>query len=405
MPSPVILMPVIQPSSPLVRHPPVMHAEQRAIHFSGLNAFRFLAASLVVLVHLKDIHHNLHRHASVFWDHVSNGLGGLAVTFFFVLSGFLITYLLLAEKETFGTIAVKNFYWRRILRIWPLYYLIIFLAFALLNNPAVFPSIAGPEVYQHAPTNLLLYLFLLPNVAWVSGLQIMFANQLWSVGVEEQFYLVWPVLMKSFNKRNILLSMLSIVGGFVVARNGAAFMSSHHMGNIPFLAYFGNLMGATRIDCMAIGGLGAYAFYYYPEATRRFISSTVVDVAVAALVVGLVYSGKFIPYVQDEIYGSLFCYIILSSSCKEGSVLRLENKLWSFLGKLSYGVYMWHMIVLGLLLAFIRSTRMLSSTMEDGLLYVTTLPVTILVAWLSYKYVEMPFLKRKKQYVLVDSRT
>ena len=391
-------------SSSLVSHPPVARAEQKAIHFSGLNAFRFLAASLVVLVHVKDMHHQLHRHASVFWGHISDGLGGLAVTFFFVLSGFLITYLLLAEKEAFGTIAVKKFYWRRILRIWPLYYLIIFLAFALLNNPAFFPSIAGIEVYQQAPTNLLLYLFLLPNVAWVSNLQIMFANQLWSVGVEEQFYLVWPVLIKSFNKRNILLSMLGIVGGFVVARNGAAFMGSHHIGNIPFLAYFINLMSATRIDCMAIGSLGAYAFYYYPEATRRFISSTVVDVAIAALVVGLVYSGKFIPYVQDEVYGFLFYYIILSSSCKEESVLRLENKLWSFLGKLSYGVYMWHMIVLGLLLAFIKSTRMLSPAIDDSLLYVTTLPLTILVAWLSYNYIEKPFLQRKKQYVLVDSR-
>ena len=328
----------------------------------------------------------------------------MAVTFFFVLSGFLITYLLLAEKETFGTIAVKKFYWRRILRIWPLYYLIIFLAFVLLNNPTVFPSIAGSEVYKHAPTNLLLYLFLLPNVAWVSGLQIMFANQLWSVGVEEQFYLVWPVLMKSFSKRNILLCMLCIVSGFVVVRNGAAFMGSHHMGNVAFLSYLGNLMTATRMGCMAIGGSGAYAFYFYPELTRRFISSTVVDVAVAALVVGLVYSGKFIPYIQDEVYGFLFCYIILSSSCKKGSVLRLENKLWSFLGKLSYGVYMWHMIVLGLLLAFIKSSHVLSPAMEDGLLYITTLPLTILVAWLSYNYIEKPFLKRKKQYVLVNSR-
>lgn len=328
----------------------------------------------------------------------------MAVTFFFVLSGFLITYLLLTEKKAFGTIAVRKFYWRRILRIWPLYYLIIFLAFALLNNPAAFPSIAGPDVYQHAPTNLLLYLFLLPNVAWVSNLQIMFANQLWSVGVEEQFYLVWPVLMKSLNKRNILLSMLWIVGGFIVVRNGAAFLGSHHVGNIFFLNYFINLISATRIDCMAIGGLGAYAFYYYPEDTRRFISSTVVDVAVAALVVGLVYSDKFIPYVQDEVYGFLFCYIILSSSCKEWSVLRLENKMWGFLGKLSYGIYMWHMIVLGLLLAFIKNTRVLRPAMEDSLLYVTTLPITILVAWLSYKYIEKPFLKLKKQYVLVDSR-
>lgn len=96
--------------------------KREVIYFKGLNAFRFIVAVLVVLVHLEDATKNLH--AGNFHLFPLANIGGLAVTFFFVLSGCLITYLLMEENTVFHKVDISKFYWRRILRIWPLYYLI-----------------------------------------------------------------------------------------------------------------------------------------------------------------------------------------------------------------------------------------------------------------------------------------
>ncbi|MBF0511066.1 MAG: acyltransferase [Candidatus Omnitrophica bacterium] len=96
------------------------------VHFPGLNGLRFISAVIVVIHHLEKscIVSPNRYYARVFLENA----GYTAVTFFFVISGFLITYLLLVEKQRFG-INIKYFYIRRILRIWPLYYFIIFLSF------------------------------------------------------------------------------------------------------------------------------------------------------------------------------------------------------------------------------------------------------------------------------------
>ncbi len=109
------------------------HNNKKTFFFSGLNSLRFFASLAVVITHielLKGVFGYKHNwNTPVFFN-----LGGLGVYFFFVLSGFLITFLLLKEKELFGEIKIKAFYIRRILRIWPLYYFICVLGFFILQN-------------------------------------------------------------------------------------------------------------------------------------------------------------------------------------------------------------------------------------------------------------------------------
>ena len=121
-------------------------------------------------------------------------MAGQAVNMFFVLSGFLITYLLLTEGELNTGINIKKFYIRRILRIWPLYYLVLiislfFIYFGIIKEPH--------EIWN----SVIFYSFLLANIPYVLSISIATITPLWSVAVEEQFYIIWPHLFKS--KKNI----------------------------------------------------------------------------------------------------------------------------------------------------------------------------------------------------------
>lgn len=383
-----------------IKEVPAAIKKDKAIHFKGLNAFRFIAASLVIFVHLPDATKNLH--AGSFYL-LPASVGGLAVTFFFVLSGFLITYLLMEEKDIFHKIDVPKFYWRRVLRIWPLYYLITFLAFVLLNNPSIFSTLADSRVYAKSPVNILLYLTFLPNVAWVLGLQILYANQLWSVGVEEQFYLVWPIIVKYLHGKNLFYFMISLIITYVALGISLEFIHSNHIFSTRWLAYFSYLLAATRIDCMAIGGIGAYLLHRQSEIILKLISFKMLDIMLSLLTIVLMIKDASIPYVSNEVYGALFCYIILSASCKQSSILQLEGRIWNWLGKLSYGIYMWHMVVLGFITLFLQKAAFIEQWLVNSILYLVTLPLTIAVAWLSYNYIEKPFLNLKKKFVLVKS--
>ena len=142
--------------------------------------------------------------------------GRVGVTLFFVLSGFLISYLLLIEKKVSGSISIKKFYTRRILRIWPLYYLLVFLTFIVLPRISLFNvpkySALMPGSFRYT---FPLYFFLLPQVALSVFDPVPFAEPLWSIGVEEQFYLLWPVIMK-YARKFLRWSIFIIVGALAL---------------------------------------------------------------------------------------------------------------------------------------------------------------------------------------------
>src|ERR1041385_5542478 len=145
-----------------------MEKGQAKVFFPGLNGLRFFEASAVIITHVELLKKGIGLPS--LWDEKAHpvifNLGGLGVYFFFVLSGFLITYLLLAEKEKEGKISVRNFYMRRIFRIWPVYYLLVFLTFF------VFPHIPILHVdwfqrffYDHFWLKCFMFVFMLPNLA------------------------------------------------------------------------------------------------------------------------------------------------------------------------------------------------------------------------------------------------
>ncbi|MDQ2769799.1 MAG: acyltransferase, partial [Bacteroidota bacterium] len=154
------------------------------IFFPNLNGLRFLAVALVIVDHTEGFRGTF---GLPFWDDPALPmLGQLGVTLFFVLSGFLITYLLLAEKETLGRIKFGAFYLRRVLRIWPLYYVMVILGLFVLPHIG-FLAVPGTElVADHLATKTALYAFIMPNVAKELYPTVPYLSPAWSIGVEEQ---------------------------------------------------------------------------------------------------------------------------------------------------------------------------------------------------------------------------
>jgi peptidoglycan/LPS O-acetylase OafA/YrhL len=375
---------------------------RKIVYFPGLNALRYFAAAAVVICHVEEFKavNLLPTHYDVVY-----GLGTLAVTFFFVLSGFLITYLLLTEKEKYRTINIRSFYIRRALRIWPLYYLISILGlFILPRISALTIPILSAKVDAQQPVNSILYLFFLPNIALGLKYVVPYASHLWSIGVEEQFYLFWPWIFKSAKRQ--LAIMISIIVAFFFMRLSCQYLIT----NLPEFEETGKslyeILDRTRIDCMAIGGIGAFLIHGNFQWLRRyFINFPTAVVSIALPLVLIVTSIKF-AHIQHLLFSICFLLFIINVSCSERSIFRLEGKLWDFLGNISYSIYMYQYLAIGLVLLVFKKTTTLTFTASHNVLFhLLCQALVILLAYLSYRFLETPFLKLKKRFTFVQSAT
>src|SRR6185503_3794719 len=182
----------------------------------------------------------------------------------------LITYLLLEEESQTGIILIRNFYVRRILRIWPLYFLIVILALLVLPNIPMFVlpeyDYDRAEVYSHLPGKIFLYLFFLPNlVSPLFGI-VPYASLTWSIGTEEQFYLTWPVLLKNIKKYRLLLMFVIVAGYLLFARA----LYSSRTDFLPFKYELTAFWSTFNIDSMAIGGFFAMLYHAQTPLLRFF---------------------------------------------------------------------------------------------------------------------------------------
>jgi peptidoglycan/LPS O-acetylase OafA/YrhL len=332
---------------------------------------------------------------------IQSALGGLAfgVCLFFFISSYLITRLLLIEKERTGTVAIRDFYIRRSLRIWPLHFFFLALAVCLMYASPVFNLTWGRIVATS---------FFVANWAAVlHGWVISPIDLLWSVSVEEQFYLMWPRFAKSGRRGIVIIS--AILG----------------LTSIATLIYLGRQPGVLNETVWAntfVQGLffaaGAFAgIYLKPEtfkisvvqrallffaavaswvaAAARFHLQRAISPGSVELVAGyaLVLAGTF-----------LFFLAFANIKAKH-----LPSPLL-YLGRISYGLYVFH--VLALELALFASKRLLdalgfngnSLLLSHSVAAVLALVMTIAAASTSYRFLEEPFLKLKERFTLVRSR-
>lgn len=315
--------------------------------------------------------------------------GQVGVTIFFIISGFLITYLLLIEENKTGSISLKKFYFRRTIRIFPAYYFLLFVYFILQQ--------VG-----------ILYF---DKISWITSLT--YTKQfgygigestvhLWSLSVEEIFYLVWPFLFSQFRKKRNLIILIGIIA-VTIGRYFEYRYPKPLLGNTIFSAGDALLIGcwfATRYQWMKqsvkknyliplalflIFSILLYAYTYHLEsvANPNALMLTVIN--------------YFTPLFY-AIFGNIGLVTIILMMLIIFSSINISNKWWftflnskvmSFIGKISYGIYLWQ----GLFTSNIPFFR----RFPIGILVLFILGASLF----SYFLIEKPLLQLKKKYEVV----
>jgi peptidoglycan/LPS O-acetylase OafA/YrhL len=310
--------------------------------------------------------------------------GDLGVRIFFVLSGYLITRLLIEEELRNGAISLGAFYLRRVTRIFPVY-LLYLAALALLQ----FKSL-----YFQSPSSWAGSLTFTRNIV---GQGRDATAHLWSLSVEEQFYLVWPAALTTLglvNRSRLSLTVLnSIVIIAIVARavpcEGVSFTCERLLGAKSAIAY---------ADCLAIGCIGAilHAKMSFNDCTRP---SLWLNVCAGSLLASIFIAPS--NPLERSLLVLLQAFlsmgaIIFSISSSPKFLYRLLNcRPIVYLGVLSYSIYVWHMFFL----SYYIGTPLSTTLIYDGNIF--WLP-SIITAWLSYELFEKRFIAWRKTLELND---
>jgi len=320
--------------------------------------------------------------------------GAFGVDLFFALSAYLITILLIREEEIRGHIDVKAFYVRRILRIWPLYF--FFIAVAVL--------VSLWDRSQHLGWNYIVgYLLLAGNWVYVwKGLPYSIANPLWSVSIEEQFYLVWPLALRRMSRRQLVLAVIGLLLLANAARAGLVLF--HVLGAVVQYNTF------ARLDAIALGILVAYvlgstvpALSFLGRATLAFFSLSLWCAVAAAA--NLNAQTEVAPILGTLIGRPLVAIaaagLLVAVIGAPGAGAKLLTNPWlTYLGRISYGLYVYHMAGLTIAERFIRTNSVTRFTAYA----LSGFALTLIFSMISYRWLESPFLKLKERFTVVRSR-
>ncbi len=376
---------------------PIAEAQsQRRFYQPELDGLRFYAFLGVFVCHTLPVEDNFYSGLGMPWPWLWGPVirsGSAGVDLFFVLSAFLITSLLLRERQQTGGISLRQFYIRRILRIWPLYFLVVTLGILFAHTlPNVWYYTQSLPWYYIAG-----YLLFLSNWVYaIFGAPQSICAPLWTVAIEEQFYLIWPLVARMLTRRGMMIAGI-VTFLFSTASQVAIVLTGLRGG----FTYFGS---ASRCDSLALGIILALSVDRLPRLTRGLRL-----LLVAVGLIGLPFSSWFTLTNQScspAIRVALGRLIIsLASAAILYGCMYSNNKLltsgWIVrLGKISYGLYALHFTGLLIVLSLLHPGHGFNLLLAKALGFV----MTVLLAFVSYRWVESPFLRLKSRYATVPSR-
>jgi peptidoglycan/LPS O-acetylase OafA/YrhL len=344
-------------------------------HIKGLNGLRAIAVICVIIAHWFPANHIFKILP----------LGSIGVDIFFVLSGFLISRILFNTKESIGETfkekidAIKGFIIRRTLRIFPIYYLLLLVLY--FTN--------GPEVKQ----GFLYYLTYTSNYFFYNtqNWHGMMAH-LWSLAVEEQFYLVWPLLLLFILRKHILKLLLIVIVISCI---------------YPYYnrVYWANILTISCVSAFGLGALLAYIEVYKPSFEHQF--KKLIKYAFFPLIALVFFqytvlnAGGFPTRIIMSLITLNCIRICLESNPKNILFVILNTRVLNFIGMISYGIYLYHCPLPSYWRRFFRMFKIESPFDHSGVNYYelsAQFLLLILIAYLSWIIVEKPILKFKKSF-------
>jgi len=335
-------------------------------YYPQLDTLRFIAVAMVCINHWLPYE----------WvEHSQMGRAG--VELFFVLSGFLITRILINPKQTNTSrkSILKIFYIRRILRIFPAYYFVVILTYIFHSGH-----------FDKAIIWNLSYLsnFYMLSIESFPGIM----SHFWSLSVEEHFYLVWPFLILLVPSRYLKFTMLAF--GLLAVVSRITFFLLGYSGLFPLI------FSLSCFDAFAIGGVMGYLSIYKYGVYKKLVISNILLISLLVLLLGIYYlrlrypEFYFVDYIGYRTVVAMLSILIIGRAIRSQSMF-LHNKYFNHFGKISYSMYLFHNFVPG----FLLGVPLPENNYFRLIMYFIVL---IVVAHLSYKLIEIPFNRWKNHF-------
>ncbi len=374
----------------------------------GLDVVRFIAFLLVYLSHSLPVPPD-----SRIADHLGAGVAALyewtfpfwrfGLSLFFTLSAFLIFELLQRERHSTGTVGVKQFYIRRILRIWPLYYLGLALAVGW--------SFSFGDGVRELPTLGWFAVFLASWGIAAHGMTSIPAIPLWSISVEEQFYLFAPWLAK-YCSRKLLFGFCALL---VAVANGTLFLVATRKAP-EFVIWTNSLV---QFECFAAGILLSLCLHGRIPKMHAVARVLALVGAVGSWLVATKFFNAF--YISSANPGSWQLMITYGLAAVGSSLIVLamldfhgehRSRRVIHLGRISYGLYVFHYLVIALVVKIagdkMEMIGLHSHVLRAAIDFVVRVVAPLLITWvlaeLSYRFFERPFLRLKQRYTVIASQ-
>jgi peptidoglycan/LPS O-acetylase OafA/YrhL len=374
----------------------------KKIHFHSFDAFRFFAFFKVFIFHIPlfvataDV-----SFKSFYYDHIRHG-GGVGVSFFFVLSGFLITYILTHEKLKTKRINIKRFFVRRAFRIWPLFYLVVIMA--LLMPEDIAQAIGFHTNWGGYDPDWRFSLTFTENYKSImmdTGPRTTPLSVFWSLCIEEHFYILWMVVFFFLRRKWIPVFLISSVFVAIILR--CFEFQLYQNENVTTHELFSNL------DYFAISGLLGYMVAVNYERVANFVQSIPLAVRIGYIgfVLLILFFQKdlfvndllFLNIIKHTIFSVIFACLLLIFIPQKGQLRISDKHIFTRLGKISYGLYVYHLIWIHVLVKIFRNNEILLDNWGIYAVFaILTFTATVITSYLSYHFFEMPILKLRERF-------
>ena len=360
-------------------------------YFKELNSLRFIGFVGIFFGHVFFSNDIEIVNSKVYSTLYSYGkiLGFISIDSFFVLSSFLITWKGLEELKVTKKFQFKNFLIRRSLRIWPLYFLVILLGFLIEFIKSYYT-----QNISSLPSFWSFILFILNFDIIKNGYEFLFFMVfMWSISVEEQFYIFWALVLKWFQNHLLKVSLLIILISLIFR---IYFIDDSLNLNFHTVSALGNF------GVGALAAIAAFRNSFLVTKIRDFSKTQIVIIYLISLIIFIaipsLQNHDLFIVIQRVLFSFVFAFIILEQTYCQQSIFKLSRiKYFNFFGKISYGLYCYHGIMITIVLKF---SDYFSESLFTSIFIFPTLIFcgTLLFSHLSYKFFESKILKLKAKY-------